>query len=234
MRRRSLGSGAASEDAGAWAALELLQLRGLEPNVTPEQSEAFVRQNIVPPPEKCTHAEYGERLGASLPSAGMFREDSLSVWAVLDDVNDVYKCWQRRVRTVGMLSDNSRLGQQMSLAPEVVKAAIVRAKALAAALEEYWAGRALPLEMVDLIESDAFTDRWLEPVWNLATQVDYDGAQLIQALKAGGVKRFRQDDIVALEASLRERGKIVESDVSTPDQVEAAAVAVLSGVAPVT
>ncbi|MEL0096331.1 MAG: hypothetical protein VW875_10850 [Planctomycetaceae bacterium] len=206
--------------------VDLDQLRGLEPNVTPEQSEAFVRQNIVPPPEKCTHAEYGERLGASLPSAGMFREDSLSVWAVLDDVNDVYKCWQRRVRTVGMLSDNSRLGQQMSLAPEVVKAAIVRAKALAAALEEYWAGRALPLEMVDLIESDAFTDRWLEPVWNLATQVDCDGAQLIQALKAGGVKRFRQDDIVALEASLRERGKIVESDVSTPDQVEAAAVAV--------
>lgn len=206
--------------------IDLDHLRGFDPNLEAEQSEAFVRQNLVPAPEKYSHAEYGERLGVSLPSARSFSEDTLSVWAVLDEVDDIYTCWQRRIRKIGMLKDISRRGQEVGLEPAVIDLAIIRAKALATALEEYWAGRALPVEMEDLIESSAFTERWLDPVWDLAVNVDCDGGKLIEALKAGRLKRFRKDDAIALEESLRERGKIMENEVSTPDQVEAAALAV--------
>ena len=206
--------------------IDLDQLREFEPNVTAEQTEAFVRKNSVPPPENYSHAEYGERLGVSLPSANAFSEDSLSVWAVLDEVEDIYKCWQRRIRTIGMLKDSSKRGQDVGVAPVVIDLAVTRAKALATALDEYWEGRALPVEMEDLIESNAFKDRWLDPVWDLAVTVDCDGVKLIEALKTGKLKRFRKGDATALEDSLRERGKIMETEVSTADQVEAAAVAV--------
>ena len=208
--------------------IDLDHLRGLEANLTPQQTEAFIRRNTVPPPQDVTHAEYGERLGVKLPNARMFRIEALSIWAVLDDVDDVYHCWQRRIRTVGMLDENAKRGEQTGLDPAVLNLAIVRANALAAGLEEYWAGRARPLEIEDLIQSGAIKERWLEPLWDLAIDVDRDGAKLIESLTAGDLKRFRQDNTIALEASLRESGKIIEAEASTPDQVEAAVAAVFA------
>lgn len=206
--------------------IDLDEIRGLAPNAVPEQTLAFLERNTVPEPSGMSHAEYGKTLGVSLPSVGEFSFDSLTLWAVLDDVDELYGCWLRRIRSVGMLAEVIRGHEVSPIDAETARAAIVRARALEAAVEQYWSGRPAPLEFTDLEQSDAFPDRWLEQIWKLAATVGFDGGGLIDSLRRGEVKRWRQDYSDALEASLRTMGKIVDSETATADEIEAAASAI--------
>ncbi|MBA63967.1 MAG: hypothetical protein CMJ76_16550 [Planctomycetaceae bacterium] len=205
------------------AFIDLDQLRGFDANSRPEDTLQFVQQNIVPKPEGMSHQQYGQTLGVSLPGAREFTSATLSLWAVLDDVDDLYLCWQRRIRTIGMLEETLRRNQTVGLSAEITHLSIVRARAIESAVDQYRSGRPMPLEISDLEESDAFPDRWLESVWSLASKVGYDGAHLVAALREGQMKRWRQGYTDELEVSLRSSGKILDSEVSTSDQIEAAA-----------
>ena len=206
--------------------IDLDEIRGFAPNAVPDQTLAFLERNTVPEPTGMSHTEYGKILGIRLPSVGEFSFGSLTLWAVLDDVDDLYGCWLRRIRSVGMLAEVVRGHELNPVDAETARLAIVRARALEAAVEQYWSGRPAPLELTDLEKSDSFPDRWLEQVWNLAATVDFDGGGLIDSLRRGEVKRWRQDYSDALESSLRTVGKIVDSETATADEIEAAASAI--------
>ncbi|MCH2372251.1 MAG: hypothetical protein MK324_17265 [Pirellulales bacterium] len=206
--------------------IDLDEMRSRTPNDNLDHTLAFVERNTVPEPSGMSHAEYGKMLGISLPGAREFSFSSLTLWAVLDDVDDLYGCWLRRIRSVGMLEEVIRRHEMAPLDAEAARVAIIRARALEAAVEQYWSGRPAPLELTDLEQSEAFPERWLDQIWSLAGTVGYDGAGLIEALRRGEVKRWRQDYSDSLESSLRTTGRIVDRENATADEIESVASAV--------
>ena len=207
--------------------IDLDEIRSRTPNDKLDHTLAFVERNTVPEPSEMSHAEYGKMLGIRLPAARDFSFSSLTLWAVLDDVDDLYCCWLRRIRSVGMLEEVIRRRELDPLDAEAARVAIIRARALEAAVEQYWSGRAAPLELADLEQCDAFPERWLDQIWSLAATVGYDGAGLIEALRRGEVKRWRQDYSDSLESSFRSTGRIVDREIATADEIESVASAVL-------
>lgn len=206
--------------------IDLDQLRGRSANQTPTESDRFVEQNIVPEPDNCTHAEYGQLLGIVMPGARDFSLSTLSTWALLDSVDDVYACWQNRIRTAAMLESRWKQGGALPVSREVASLAVLRAQALNVAVKQYWLGRPLPIEFSDLSAGGELNESWQQKLWNLAEQHEFDGRQLIAALEDGELKRWRKDNTELLESWLREKEKITDLKSSTPDEIEAAGLAV--------
>ncbi len=83
-------------------------------------------------------------------------------------------------------------------------------RALQAAIEAWQVGRATPLDRGVLDGCEGVSERYLQRVADCAAGVSWDGERLIEALKAGEVKGFREKQRDQLEAELRDRGHINE------------------------
>jgi len=93
----------------------------------------------------------------------------------------------------------------------------------AAALDEFaqrWCiGRGEPVDRAVLDASGAISETFIDRVTALAKELNGDGEQLVEALHAGEVDRFRSNKADELENYLRKEGYIVERESPDDDEI---------------
>ena len=94
-----------------------------------------------------------------------------------------------------------------------MRARIISRTIAARAWVNIWGqGRGRPVDQNALEESGAVSGAFIERVSELANTLGGDGVELIKALRAGKIERFRSDNTQGLEDFLLEAGYIDEEE----------------------
>ena len=65
-----------------------------------ESDGGFLARTTVPQPGEMSHLEYGVALGVERLNAWTFDRGRLSLWYLVDDLDVLYQCWRRNIRTI--------------------------------------------------------------------------------------------------------------------------------------
>ena len=188
-----------------------------------ESDGGFLARTIVPQPGEMSHLEYGVALGVERLNAWTFDRGRLSLWYLVDDLDVLYQCWRRNIRTVSLLESHART-QRRDLGDAVLERALGRADALARSIEVFCFGSPRPLSEADVMNSQAFTDKWTTKVLEVVENNGFDAQKVIEALRAKAVARFREDYIDAFEAELLSNRCLTAETLPTRDGILAAGV----------
>ena len=188
-----------------------------------ESDGGFLARTTVPQPGEMSHLEYGVALGVERLNAWAFDRGRLSLWYLVDDLDVLYQCWRRSIRTVSLLESHART-QRRDLGDTVLEVALGRADSLTRAIEVFCSRSPRPLSESDVMDSRAFTDKWTAKVLEVVEDNGFDGQKVIEALRAKAVPRFREDYIDAFEAELLSNRCLTSETLPTRDGILAAGV----------
>lgn len=167
------------------------------------------------------HASYGDTLDVEPfnPYRGV---DSVHLWAIFDDLETLQQFLEQGIERWGQLNNLLKWGNGNRLADDSEQ--LVRAQENAAALTAFvdaWkVGRGQPVDREVLDASGAITSNFIDRVTELATSVNGDGRQIIEALHNGEVNRFHSDKANELESYLDENGYLESSDTLDDNQIK--------------
>jgi len=166
----------------------------------------------VPSPKGMDHEQYGEALGVPIWTPRSMPGE-LHLWYLVDDVELLHDTLQWGLSYWGPFRELILLGS--ADVAGVSEASAMRIQALARAVEawqEAWhIGRGRPVERAALEATDAVTDNFIDEVSGLREARDGDAEAILQALREGAVKGFRENKKDDLEAFFEERGHIDRS-----------------------
>jgi hypothetical protein len=142
------------------------------------------------------------------------------LWYVVDDVELLYELMELGVERWGQLRT---LATETTLEAVAAQDALNDALALGRALEtfvEAWqVGRGAYVDRQVIEATDAVTENFVDEVADLAKELNGDGEELVEALRAGEVSRFRRNKADELETYLTESGHIDPVDPLEPAEV---------------
>ncbi len=224
------------DEAGKWVAA--LEESGV-PHVTVDLAEArgqraslalaplpisSVAAAEIPDPDGCTHDEYGARLHVPVFRPGIDAADSVALWYVIDDADELCRLMQSGVGTWGELRNLVEHGGERIV--ESCTGVWRRARAYAVALEalchEAAIGMGRPVDRGVLMGSGAVSEIQMERVLSLCERCGSDAHALIQGLENGGVSGFQKRKTAALREYLEEMGYLDERPRRTEAQLRAA------------
>ena len=200
--------------------VDLAEQRDLEQSVDVPSLEAYQRGPEGPPaPEGRDHGTYGTRLDVPQfnPRKGA---GGAHLWYVVDDVELLYELMELGVERWGQLRT---LATETTLEAVAAQDALNDALALGRALEtfvEAWqVGRGAYVDRQVIEATDAVTENFVDEVADLAKELNGDGKELVEALRAGEVSRFRRNKADELETYLTESGHIDPVNPLEPAEV---------------
>ncbi len=166
---------------------------------------------LPPSPDGLTAEEYGAALGVAPPDPD--HPAALHLFYLLrDDLGLLHRLLAvARVATVGQWRTLSRGGGGAAVVGDHEVAHLDALADLAVALFAAWrVGRGRPVDRAALAASGAVSDRYLDPLTEVAAEVGGDGSALLVRLKGPGkdarTHGFRANKREALAAYLREQG----------------------------
>jgi len=174
----------------------------------------------IPSPNGKSHEEYGDNIQIQPFNLLMQNETELPLWYLIDEVDVLYNCLQRGIETWGQLASFYNYGGKIQgLEKEGFQELANHIELLIRFQDLYRKGRTRPIDSDVLANSGAVTDIFMEQVVEKLEEFNRDPKQLIQALKAGEVPRFRTDNIDELEQYLMTKGYIDDEEQQEPDDI---------------
>ncbi len=168
----------------------------------------------IPAPEQDDWVTYGNKLKIPLLDRRSHIGD-VHLWYLIDDVDSLYQLLRHDINKWGQLQTLVDIGSAEGLtrkSPVYLRAA-ASARLLEHLLNLWRQGRGNPIDRDVLEASRAVSETFMDEVTNLAQSLGGDARQLIEALRAGRVSRFRADRIDKLETYLLEHGYIDERPI---------------------
>jgi hypothetical protein len=147
--------------------------------------------------------------------------EGLHLWYLLDDPGTLYELLREGIRSWGQLRAFASVAG--AGAPRAVKRGVEVARGRAALCRRFAElrrrGRGAPVDRAVLVASGAVSDTFIDEVTDLARDVGGRGADLLEALEAGRVARFRSRMIAKLRAHLREGGHLSEEEPLDDEEI---------------
>lgn len=181
----------------------------------------------VPAPQKLSAAEYGALI--HVPALDLMRGSAAQhIWYLLEDnLESLHVLLEAHVDTVGqwqaVLRNDAALAlkvqQAMTVAPTLEKRALL----LDAFCRAWIVGRGVPVDFEALLASGCLSERWHQPLSELAAELKGDGQAFIRALRAKGDDRSKglQVKIVdELQRVLQVSGHVSETSILDADEVQ--------------
>ncbi len=197
-----------SEQAGLDPAepVDLARVRRLAGAAGPAELLPAGRPQI-PSPKGLSPEEYGELLLVPLLDARAPASSAHLFHLLTDDLALLHGLLRLGIENVGQWRNFAGLDlNRPPLSPAKSTLLSARADAWLAFVDTWRLGRGRPVDREALALSGAVSDRFLPEVLHLANQLDGDGEQLLQALREGRVKDFRQKKADQLEDFLAGEG----------------------------
>lgn len=204
-----------------WTTLDLTKARDLDDGVQVPEFDSD--ESLIPdPPEPDGHGHesYGNVLDAE-PFNPYDGTGTAHLWYVVDDVKVLYDLLKFGVERVGQLQNLLNRGRDDFVPAD--SETLSRIRQNIAALEEFgqaWQiGRGDPVDRSVLEATEAVSETYIDRVSELAKELGGDGKQLVDALYAGDVDRFRRNKAEELEDYLRANGHLVSKEPLEDDEI---------------
>jgi len=178
------------------------------------------RSNL--PDPSCAHAAYGEALK---PPAWSPRTPvgGLHLWYLQDDVAALHASLAAGIERWGPFEALAAAGlhEMLGHTPETVASLKARAAAVRAWRKAWRVGRGRQVTAAALEDSGAVSETFMDRVAALNDRLDGDGDALLEALRAGEVKRFHTQKADELQAYLQAEGYLDPSPRLDPAEIRA-------------
>lgn len=197
-----------------WKTIDLADIRDLEESIQPPEVGDFERLVPNPPaPDDHDHESYQEAL--DVPSFDPYEgAGTAHIWYVVEDVDVLYELLELGIERCGQLQNLFERSRDGLLPGDVEAHREIQQNM--AALEEFtqaWQiGRGDRVDRSVLENSGAVSSTFIDRVSRLADEYDGDAEQLVDALYAGQVDRFRHNKAEELEEYLRANGYLVSRE----------------------
>lgn len=181
----------------------------------------------VPAPGDMDYLAYGRLL--QVPAIDPFAPvESVHLWHLLSDAEDLYLLLKMGVQTWGPLQTLASTGAAARWEPRLREAfarAAAGAQVVEALLSAWCIGRGLPVDRDVLVASQAVSDTFIDRVTDLAGRLGGDAKALLAALADKQVPRFKTAAREKLARYLAENGYLDERDPLSQEEVRAHALA---------
>ncbi len=160
----------------------------------------------LPAPEGRSHAEFGSIL--EVPAVDTAEPaNALHLWYLLEDPEELHRVMTAtRTERWGSLRALLATGAGELISDSLVRKVEALAGSAHAALLRLRVGRGREVDRHALVQSGAVSARFIEEVWEVASEVGGDGVLLLEALERRAVPKFYQKNIQALREFLEETG----------------------------
>lgn len=223
------------DEAGKWVAaleesgvphttVDLAEARGQRSSLALDPLPiSSVTTADIPEPDGCTHGDYGSRLRVPVFRPGIDTADSISLWYVVDDADELCRLLQSGVGTWGELRNLVEHGGERIVegCPELLRRARAYAAALDSLCHEAAIGLGRPVDRSVLIDSGAVSEIQMERVLALCERCGGDGSALVEGLEKGGVAGFQRRKTAALREYLETNGYLDDRPRRTEAQLRA-------------
>jgi uncharacterized protein YhaN len=183
----------------------------------------------VPEPDGCAHDDYGARLRVSAFRPGLDAPDSVPLWYVVDDVDELCRLMQSGIATWGELRNLVENGGDriVESCPALWRRACAYAGALEALCHEATIGMGRPVDRSVLLDSGAVSEIQIERVQSLCERCGGNARALMEGLEAGGVPGFQKRKMAVLREFLEDGGYLDMRGRRTEAQMRAAMLAAI-------
>lgn len=165
-------------------------------------------------PNGKNHEEYGQVIQRQPFNLLMQDVNELSLWYLIEDVDLLYLCLKRGIKTWGQLESFYRNnGRIQSLNEEKYSQFQKRIELLKRLQELYQQGRSRPIDQEILESSGVISEAFMDRVVAKLEALNRDPRKLIHALKTGEIPRFRTVNAEELEQYLIAEGYINDQDL---------------------
>jgi len=168
--------------------IDLGQLRRGVASVPSAEALRVAPQPSVPDPTGLSPEEYGARLPVPAFDPRTAHRGQHLLYLLWDDLHVLHRLVSSRIETVGQWTLLSRseasLATSLKDESEAARQLDARSQLLEVFCEAWSEGRGNPVDRTAIEESDAISERYLEEVATIATELEYDGHRLIEALEA--------------------------------------------------
>ena len=176
--------------------------------------DSFRLNRKTPEPKEKSHKEYGEIIQKQPFNVLIQNTSELPLWYLIEDVDLLYSCLNRGIKNWGQIESYfENAGKVQNLDTAIFKQLNNRVELLKRFQELYRRGRSRPIDRNVLEASGAITPIYIERVSDKLNEFNSDPKQLIQALRAGEISRFRVDYADSLEQYLIAEGYIDDQEV---------------------
>ena len=222
------------DEAGKWRArlegeeevgFTLIDLGAIRSGSRAQMMPLTIRSVEVPRiavPDGQSHEEYGHTLGA--PGLDPFRMtvDQVHPWHVVEDCEQLHILLDRNIRTLGQIRIyRKRAG---GLPPRIDERTEQRLEAARLALQRLFAdwrqGRSKPIEIQDVLDTDAVTPHFEPHVASLLVEVKNDPVRLLSGLEGGRIERWHSKNTQKMRDDFMEKGILSEADRLGADELE--------------
>lgn len=204
-----------------WEMIDLAEVRKLDGAIQiPEFDEIESLEPDPPEPDGHNHKSYGEALDVESfnPYKGA---GTAHLWYVVEDIEVLYELLKLGIERWGQLQNLLDRGREGFVPGDLETLDEIQQNA--AALEEFaqaWhIGRGDPVDRSVLEASGAVSETFIDRVAELAEELGGDAEQLVEALYAGEVNRFRSNKAEELEDYLRANGHLVSREPLKDDEI---------------
>ena len=204
-----------------WTTIDLAEVRDLDRAVdTPELDSIESLTPNPPGPAGHDHESYAEALDIE-PFNPYDGAGTAHLWYLVEDVEVLHDLLSLSIERWGQLQNLIERGRDDFIPADAETLSEIQQNgaALEAFVEAWQIGRGDPVDRFVLEASSAVSDTFINRVTDLAEELGGDAEQLIEALYAGEVDRFRQNKAEELEDYLRENGYIVSREPLDNDEI---------------
>jgi len=174
----------------------------------------------VPMPNGKSHKEYGEIISKQPFNALIQNSTELPLWYLIEDVDLLYDCLKRRIKTWGQLESFFRNdGKIQNFDKEIYNQLQNRIELLKRFQELYRKGRSRPIDRSVLESSGAISEAFIDKVADKLYELNSEPKRLIQALRDGEVSSFRKDKTDELEQYLMSESYVDDLDVLESEDI---------------
>jgi hypothetical protein len=181
----------------------------------------------VPSPQNLSAAEYGDLIqvpaldlkrGTAAQHVFYLLEDNLEALHTLLEAHvDTVGQWQAVLRNDAALAHKVQNG--MAAAPTLEKRALL----LDAFCQAWVIGRGAPVDLEVLLDSECLSERWHQPLSEIAADLNGDGRAFIEALRSKSDERSNRLQVKIidqLERALQDSGHVSEAPMLDEDEVQ--------------
>lgn len=180
----------------------------------------------VPPPGDQDAETYGATIGVSPLDPGRDASTQPLYYVLRDDLSLLHRFLEMRIKSVGpclnLLEGGSALARSITRGGEIGAGLEARIELLDVFCVAWREGRGVPVGRLELEESEAITETYLDAVVEVASELDGDAQQLLARLRERKDPRlsgFRSKSTEALEQFFLDRGHLDDRAMLSEDEI---------------
>jgi hypothetical protein len=206
--------------------LDLAEIRGQAASVDRRAALRVARLPVVPSPADQDAESYGLAIGVSPLDPSRDALGQHLYYVLRDDLPLLHEFLEARIESVGqclnVLKGSSALARSIATGSEIGAGLSARIELLEIFCLAWREGRGAPIGRLELEESDRVTQKYLEAVIDVASELDGDARRLIAALrerKDSRLSGFRSKAADELEQFFVEHGQLDDKPILSEAEI---------------